>query len=64
MTPLGLITGEILHHLEAHGAKTVRRLIRVLEAPASLVTMGVGALIRAGLVRGSQDGAEVLVELN
>jgi len=63
MTPLGLLTGEILMHLEAYGATTVRKLIQALEAPISLVTMGVGALIRAGLVRGSQHGTEVLVEV-
>jgi len=63
MTPLGLLTGEILMHLEAYGATTVRKLIQVLEAPISLVTMGVGALIRGGLVSGSQQRAEILVEL-
>lgn len=63
MTPLGLIAGDVLVHLEAHGATTVRRLVQVLEVPKFLMTMGVGALIREGLVHGSQQGADILVEL-
>lgn len=63
MTPLGLIAGDVLMHLEAYGATTVRRLTQVLEVPMSLMTMGVGALIREGLVHGSQHGADVHVEL-
>lgn len=62
MTPLGIVEGEALLHLEEHGATALRQLIRELEWPAPLVTMAVGALIRHGLVKASQHELEVLLE--
>jgi len=63
MTPLGLIAGEVFVYLDAYGTTTVRRLVQMLEVPTALLTMGAGALIREGLVHGSRQGADVLVEL-
>lgn len=62
VTSLGIIEGEVLLYLDVHGATPVRRLIRELEWPSPLVTMGVGALIREGLVQASQHELEVIVE--
>ena len=62
VTSLGIIEGEVLLYLDVHGATPVRRLIRELEWPSPLVTMGVGALIREGLVQASQRELEVIVE--
>ncbi|MBI1952636.1 MAG: hypothetical protein HYT90_05645 [Candidatus Omnitrophica bacterium] len=62
MTRLALVEGEVLTYLEDRGTTTLRRLIRDLEWAAPLVMMGVGALIRAGLVRATQHDLEVLVE--
>ena len=62
MTPLGLVEGEVLEHLDRHHTVTLRRLNRELAAPAYMVMMAVGALIRAGLVRGAQHDLEVIVQ--
>ena len=62
MTPLGLIEGDVLTYLEEHGETTLRRLVRDLEWPSSLVTMAVGALVREGLARAVQHELEVAVE--
>ena len=62
MTPLGLIEGEVLTHVEVHGATALRRLIRELQWPATLVMMAVGALVRAGLVRAVQYDLEVILQ--
>ncbi|MBI4342908.1 MAG: hypothetical protein HY599_06040 [Candidatus Omnitrophica bacterium] len=62
MTSLGLVSGEILTELEAHGATPMRRLIRELEWPAPMVLMAVGALVREGLVRATQHDLEVILE--
>ena len=62
VTSLGIIEGEVLLYLDVSGATTVRRLIRELEWPAPMVTMGVGALIREGLVRARQHELEVIIE--
>jgi len=62
MTPLGLVEGEILTHLEEHGVTTLRMLIGDLGWPSTMVMMAGGALIRAGLARATQHGLEVLIE--
>lgn len=62
VTVLGVVEGEILSYLEAHGASTMRRIIRMLEWPTMVVVMGVGALIRQGLVRGIRRDLEVVLE--
>jgi DNA-binding MarR family transcriptional regulator len=62
VTLLGLVEGEVLTHLEEHGTTTLRGLIRALDWPAPMVTMGVGVLIRHGLVNGVQRDLEVVLE--
>ena len=61
MTSVGLVEGDVLAYLEEHGATTSRQLIRSLEWPASLVMMGLGALVRAGVVQAVQRDLEVIV---
>lgn len=63
ITPLGLVEGDVLTYLEEHGATGLRDLTRALGWSASMVRMGVGALIREGLVEGKQQGANVMVSL-
>jgi hypothetical protein len=63
MTPLGLVEGEVLTYLDHRRMTTLRRLNRELAWPAHMVMMAVGALIRAGLVRGVQRELEVIVTL-
>lgn len=62
VTLVGLVEGEVLTYLEEHGAATLRGLIRALDWPAPFVTMGVGALIRHGLVKGVQHDLEIVLE--
>ena len=63
MTTLGLVEGEVLSYLDRQEVSTLRRLNRELHQPAYLVMMAVGALIRAGLVRGIQHELDVVVKL-
>ena len=62
MTFLGVIGGEVLSYLESHSRTTLRRMIEDLPWPAVWVMMAMGALIRQGLVRGIQHGADVIIE--
>ncbi|OGX28852.1 MAG: hypothetical protein A3B78_02720 [Omnitrophica WOR_2 bacterium RIFCSPHIGHO2_02_FULL_67_20] len=62
VTSLGIIEGEVLLHLDVHGATPMRRLIRDLEWSSPLVTMALGALIREGLVRARQHELELIIE--
>ena len=61
-TLLGLVAGDVLVYLEAHGATTLRGLIRQLEWSSPMVMMAAGALTREGLVRSTQHNLEVIVE--
>lgn len=62
ITLLGLVAGDALTYVEEHGPTTLRRLIRRLEWPASLVVMAVGALVRGGLVQGRQGVGGMAIE--
>jgi hypothetical protein len=63
MTPLGVAEGEVLAYLEDRQSSTLRKLNRELRWPAYMVMMAVGALIRAGLVRGIQRDLDVTLSL-
>lgn len=62
MTTVGLVEGEILTYLEEHGGTTLRDLVRKLGRSASMVTMGVGALIRERLAQGRQQDTNIFVD--
>jgi hypothetical protein len=62
ITLLGMVEGEILTHIETHGATALPTLARALEWPMPLVIMAAGALIRRGLVRGVQSRRVTLLE--
>lgn len=62
MTPLGVVEGEVLAYLEREEVSTLRRLNREIRQPAYMVMMAVGALIRAGLIRGIQHELDVVVK--
>ena len=63
MTSIGLVEGEALTYLEAHGHTALRRLVRELEWPSPMTMMAVGALIRQGLIRAKQHDLEVMLEV-
>lgn len=61
MSVIGVVSGEILLHLESHGATPIRQLVRALEWPSPVTTMAVGALIRQGHVRAEQHDLEIII---
>jgi hypothetical protein len=62
-SPIGIVEGEVLSYLEEHGASSLKELDLALGIPILMVTMGTGALIRAGLVRGVQSAEGIVLEL-
>jgi len=62
ITPLGLVAGDVLLYLERRGTSTLRQLVRGVKWPVRMVMMGVGSLIRDGLVLATQNDVEVIVE--
>lgn len=61
MTPIALIEGEVLSYLEEHGTATAKKLVDELKWPATLVLMGIGALVRSGLIQAKKIGYQVLL---
>ena len=55
LTTLSLVEGEILNYLEQHGVARLKKVVKDLEWPMAEVIMGVGALIREGLVDVRRD---------
>lgn len=62
MTPLGLVEGEILLHLEERGGMSLRQLVHDLEWPSQLILMAVGALVREQLVSAYHGELDVVIE--
>lgn len=61
VTALALVEGDILTYVDEHRTTTLRQLSRALAWPSRLIMMGLGALIRDGLVRGLQRELDVVV---
>lgn len=55
LSQLGVVEGDVLSYLESRGPTSLHRLVLSQDWPSSLVVMAVGALIRQGLVRGSEQ---------
>jgi Winged helix-turn-helix domain (DUF2582) len=47
---IGIVAGLVWHYLDAHGAVTLSKLAREIEAPRDLVMQGVGWLAREGKI--------------
>jgi hypothetical protein len=63
MTPLGVASGDVLSLVEARGSASLTRVLHELQQwPVPLVLMAVGALIREGLVLGTGQGWELVLE--
>lgn len=47
---IGTVAGQVWHYLNDHGAVTLSKLAREIEAPRDLVMQGVGWLAREGKI--------------
>lgn len=61
LTLVGVVEGDVLDYVEVHGRTTLHRLVQGLEWPSRIIVMAVGALIRQGLIRGTQTELEVVL---
>ncbi len=64
MTRLALIEGRILEELEEEKIMALRELMERLEWEPCSVTMGVGSLIRQGLIKTAEYGEDVFLEFS
>lgn len=63
ITEIGIVAGEIWHHLDGHGDVTLSQLAAGIERPKELTLMSLGWLAREGHVVVQPDGAEFRVAL-
>ena len=63
MTEIGIVAGEIWHHLDEHGAGPFSRVITGIGQPKELALMSLGWLAREGHVVVRQEGQDLRVEL-
>ena len=61
ITEIGIVAGEIWHHLDKHGEVTFSQLLAGIGQPRDLALMSVGWLAREGhvIVRGEGDDYRV-----
>ncbi len=63
ITEIGIVAGEIWHHLDNHGESKFADVIRSIERPRELALMSLGWLAREGHVIVRQQGQEMEVTL-
>ena len=63
ITEIGIVAGEIWHHLDQHGEVSFAGMASALNRPQDLVLMSLGWLAREGHVLVRQSGADYDVEL-
>ena len=63
ITQIGIIAGEIWHHLDEHGSTSFAALAKGIGRSNDLTLMSLGWLAREGHVIVRQDGRDFQVEL-
>ena len=59
---LSIVEGDLLDYVTAHPSISLNQLIRSLNWQPCIITMGVGLLIREGLVQVTEHGNDVLIK--
>ncbi|MDP3921424.1 MAG: hypothetical protein Q8R76_11535 [Candidatus Omnitrophota bacterium] len=62
ITRLGLVEGGILEQLEQQHTTTLHELIHKMEHQPCIVSMGLGSLIRSGLIYCEEIGEELIIQ--
>ena len=63
ITEIGIVAGEIWHHLDQHGESKFSALVTGIERPNELTLMSLGWLAREGHVIVQQEGKDMRVSL-
>jgi len=63
ITEIGIVAGEIWHHLDEHGEVPFSQLVAAIERSKELALMSLGWLAREGHVVVRQEGKELRVSL-
>ncbi len=63
ITEIGIVAGEIWHHLDKHGETTFSKLVAGIHQPKDLVLMSTGWLAREGHIIVKAEGPDYRVSL-
>ena len=63
VTRLALVEGEILERLENSNEVTVHQLMEAVAWEPCAVAMAIGSLMRQGMIRGVEDGENVILRI-
>ncbi len=63
ITEIGIVAGEIWHHLDEHGASLFSQVVAGIGRPRELSLMSLGWLAREGHVVVRQEGKDLQVSL-
>ncbi len=63
ITEIGIVAGEIWHHLDDHGESRFSDVVAGIKRPKELAFMSLGWLAREGHVVVQQDGKNLRVSL-
>ena len=63
ITEIGIVAGEIWHHLDGHGETLFSAVVKGIERPKDLALMSLGWLAREGHVLVRQEGRDLRVAL-
>jgi len=63
ITEIGIVAGDIWHHLDTHGTVTLARLIKDLKRPREFVLMSIGWLAREGHIVIVAEGKDTKIKL-
>jgi hypothetical protein len=63
ITEIGIVAGEIWHHLDEHGESTLSDLLNGIDKDKDIVLMSLGWLSREGHVLLKKEGSEYKVSL-
>jgi hypothetical protein len=60
---IGIVAGEIWHHLDEHGESTLSDLLKGIDRDKDIVLMSLGWLSREGHVLLKKEGSEYKISL-
>jgi hypothetical protein len=63
ITEIGIVAGEIWHHLDGHGETSFSGVVKDIKQPKDLALMSLGWLAREGHVVVQKNGADLRVSL-
>ena len=63
ITEIGIVAGEIWHHLDSHGEALFSRVVKDIKQPKDLALMSLGWLAREGHVLVRKEGSDLRVSL-